>query len=293
MTRAEQTIYARMMEILELVRSGATEMVGKTYRGASGKIEGRFKGGFSTMFPELERAGLTPGEAAKAINAKRKGKRFKRLYYAIADSYGLSTRKRGRGRLVVPKHPGNRRCKHCRQLHSKSEHRFHGPDSFHATHAFSFNPRVEKCDVCGIEMDSWKMPHHTLWHEKRGEVMSGELRQFKRYLSARGYLVSSMTDKMVTEFYAVTMKDAKARHDYLKWLQPSMTSEMGGLFQKNPSKKRGVVVYGRVLAVEAMKTQPHVCDSGCVRYKHKYRHSFKSGPVMYGLPDGSLLIKSR
>ena len=209
MTRAEQTIHARMMEIREVVRSGATEMVGKTYRGASGKIEGRYRGGMSKAFPELERAGLTPGEAAKAIESKRKGKRFKRLYKAIADEYGLSTRKRGRGRLVVPRHRGNRRCKHCRQLHSTSEHRFHGPGSFNQTHLFSFNPRMKKRSS----------------------------------------------------------------------------------FQKNPHAV--VVIYGRVLAIEAMKTQKHLCDAECKRFGHRYRHDFKPGAVMYGLDDGSILIRGQ
>lgn len=206
MTRAEQTIYSRMMEIREVVRSGATEMVGKTYRGASGKIEGHFKGGMSEAFPELARAGLTPGEAAKVIESRARGIRFKRLYRAIADEYHLSTRKRSRGPLVIHRHPGNRRCKHCRELHSKPEHRFHGPGSFHSTHAFSFNPMRKK-------------------------------------------------------------------------------------FRKNPSAV--VVIYGRVLAIEAMKTGKHLCDRECKRYGHKYRHDFKPGAVMYGLDDGSILIRGQ
>lgn len=53
------------------------------------------------------------------------------------------------------------------------------------------------------------------------------------------------------------------------------------------------IIYGRVLAVEAMKTQKHICDDECKEYGHRYRHDFKKGAVMYGLSDGSILIKTR
>lgn len=203
-SKAEQMVRSRMMEIRDLVRSGATEMVGKSYRGASGKIEGRHKGGFTKMFPELNRAGLTPGEAAKAV-ALGKGKRYARLHKAIADTLGVTIRSpRKRGPLKVVPHAGIQSCRHCRQLHTTSEHRFHGPGAFHRTHAFAFNPKKMK---------------------------------------------------------------------------------------KNPTS--AVVIYGKVLRIEAQKTQKHRCDDECAKFKHRYYHDFKKGPIMYGLPDGSLLIKAR
>ena len=200
MTKAEQTIEARMMQIREMVREGATEMTGKTYRDASGKIAGRFGGGFTKMFPELERAGMSPGEAAKAIELG-KGRRFNRLKKSIAIELSLSLEKRKRGRPSVAPHAGNRKCRHCQELHTTGEHRFHGEGSYHRTHLFSFNP------------------------------------------------------------------------------------------MKNPNER--VVIYGRVLRIEAQKTQAHRCDEECRDYKHRYFHEFKPGAVMYGLPDGSILIKAK
>jgi len=54
---------------------------------------------------------------------------------------------------------------------------------------------------------------------------------------------------------------------------------------------RRVLVYGNLIRIEAQKTQPHRCDPGCKRVKHCYFHDFKPGAKIYGLPDGSLLIK--
>lgn len=60
--------------------------------------------------------------------------------------------------------------------------------------------------------------------------------------------------------------------------------------QRNPQKP--VLIYGKVQRIEAVKTQPHICDDECKAYGHRYFHEFSSNPKMYGLPDGSLLIKS-
>jgi len=59
----------------------------------------------------------------------------------------------------------------------------------------------------------------------------------------------------------------------------------------SPNPKR-VLIYGSVKRIEAIKTQSHICDSDCKKHGHRYYHNFSSNPKMYGLPDGSLLIKS-
>lgn len=205
MTKAQQVIWSRMQEIRELVRYGATEMTGRSYRDASGRIAGRHGGGFSTMFPELKKAGMTPAEAARAIESG-KGVGYERLVKAIADTYGLVSKGSRRGRATVPPHVGNRKCKHCREAHTTSEHRFHGPGSFHSTHLFAFNPKMKR--------------------RKK------------------------------------SLKNSRGR----------------------------TLIYGKVTRIEAQKTQDHICDEECKRFKHRYFHEFTSGPKMYGLPDGSILI---
>ena len=57
-----------------------------------------------------------------------------------------------------------------------------------------------------------------------------------------------------------------------------------------PNPKR-VLIYGEVQTIFAKKTQKHICDDECKKHGHKYFHEFSSKPKMYGLPDGSILIK--
>lgn len=63
--------------------------------------------------------------------------------------------------------------------------------------------------------------------------------------------------------------------------------------RKHKTHKKGLVrIYGRVISIEAQKTGPHGnCDAECKRFNHEYTHGFKRGAIMYGLPDGSILIK--
>lgn len=60
----------------------------------------------------------------------------------------------------------------------------------------------------------------------------------------------------------------------------------------NPGKTP-VIIYRRVLRVEAQKLGKHRCDAECRRANHCYFHDFSKGSnaVAYGMPDGSVIIK--
>ena len=63
------------------------------------------------------------------------------------------------------------------------------------------------------------------------------------------------------------------------------------VLQRKRNPGQATKIYGKVLRIEAQKTGKHHCDAECKRCGHRYYHDFRVKASMYGLPDGSILIK--
>ncbi len=199
----KQATEARLSEIADIAESGVTEMTGKLRRGGDrDDVVGRF-GGMKPAYPELNQLSAGPKAIAASIR-KGKGKAYRSVYTvveaAMAKAGYKNKRKSSPGRQSVNAHSGRKSCTHCGELHTTSEHRFHGSGSFHRTHAWGFNP---------------------------------------------------------------------------------------------PAGRSPVMIYGRVLLIQAQKTQRHVCDAECKKCEHCYVHEFQPGAAMWGLPNGDILIRSK
>lgn len=60
-------------------------------------------------------------------------------------------------------------------------------------------------------------------------------------------------------------------------------------FKRNPPVTK---IYQRCIQIFASKAgMQHHCDAACKRAGHRYQHKFKKSACIYGLADGSLLIK--
>lgn len=341
----EQFVEWRMLDIAAMGRSGVGEMTGKARREyyvsphEVGKIVGRYGG---LNIPELERAGVSPSVAARAIE-RGHGKVFNRILREVVsegEREGLKrSRKRSRGKLVIPPHAQlTKRCKLCGVDHSKGEHRFHGKGAFHSTHLFAFggNPAMKR------RRNPQEIPD-----------------VFKRFLEHIGYLPATFSPEMLRATYNFYTKDGPKvdRQAYEKFKRGRSLFSEGPLFnrrrpkvsrrrmkRKNPGVGRAFTfhgsfrslilarrreratpgsfilekngryyvlkmkragsrnprrrprarknppgltkIYGRVLRVEAQKTQKHRCDAECAAANHCYYHNFKVGPALYGEGTG-------
>lgn len=136
-----QATERRLQDIRHVfAESEITEHTGRLrYHEGTRQVAGRV-GGVKNAFPELRHLKQGPKVIAAAI-ARRKGKVYRQVREAVERGMirsGYEERKRGR--VSVEPHAGRKYCVHCRELHTKGEHRFHGEGSYHQTHLFAFNP---------------------------------------------------------------------------------------------------------------------------------------------------------
>lgn len=79
---------------------------------------------------------------------------------------------------------------------------------------------------------------------------------------------------------ARTLGDAKRKVDLMTRTKDIL---------KNPGVTK---IYNSIIEIKASKAgMRHKCDAKCKRALHRYVHKFKNNACIYGLPDGSILIK--
>ena len=289
----EQATELRLAEIRDLARSGITELTGKSRREGGhgeGEFVGRF-GGLKPMFPELQSLKETPKQIAEAID-RGEGKTFQRVYetvYRALGTVGFRPSRKSQAKLTVPPHVGRVYCRHCAEYHSKGQHRFHGEGSFHQTHLFSFKDNMTTADQA-------RRTFAGLMQLSQRRTLSPSEKE--KLAWARQVLRSSKKSvmrnrKKLGRKKACTMLH---RHEYASPAQQKFLGARCSGYpllrsKRNPSSG-GKQIYGHVLDITCRRTGPHRCDAACKRVNHTYRHTFTSKPPIYGLPDGSLLIKS-
>jgi len=283
----EQATDERLAMIRDLARAGVTELTGMARReyGREGEFRGRI-GGLKPMFPELETLKDSPSQIAAAID-RGSGKAYTRVRETVREALlreGYKpARRSSEGKKTVPAHPGRVYCRHCGEMHTPGQHRFHGKGAFHKTHLFGFNDPMTH--------EHAKQTFADLMQTARHRTLSAA--EKSRLSAARQYLRSIKKSVMRNR---ESLSRAKAcamlrRKEYAsKAQQGFLGARCSGYPRKNPATK-GVEIYGQALDITAKKTGPHRCDAACKRVNHTYRHTFSSKPKIYGLPDGSILIK--
>lgn len=267
MPTLEQATEARLREIADIAQSGATEMTGKGRRDSSGAFVGRF-GGLKPLYPELQRIRDTPKQIAEAIR-RGQGRRYERVYRVVSDAMAgagyVPHRKRSPGRPTIPPHEGKSYCLHCRETHTRGQHRFHGPGAYHHTHLFSFggNP---------VNVKAAKAMFAHLMQVARARGLSAtEREQLKRASQVIRY------DKRAGRNPGSTRKEAAKTARTLRkrigvraaGVIHRIAKSRGYIAKKNP----GVVRMGKL--VEIRYERDHGKSPGL------YKHEFKVRPTIY------------
>ena len=283
----EQATDLRLSQIYDLARSGVTELTGTARReyGQEGEFVGRI-GGLKPMFPELQALKEGPSVIAKAIE-RGEGKTFERVYEVVRGALsksGLRSSRKKQAKLTVSPHQGRVYCRHCADWHTRGQHRFHGEGAFHKTHLFSFgdNPMTASQAKETFSQLMALARKRTLSPSERNQLAIA--RQYLR--SAKKSVMRNRKNKQLSREKACMMLH---RREYSSTAQQGfLGARCSGYPARNPGRSE---IYGELLDITARKSGPHRCDAKCKRVNHTYRHKFTSRPKIYGLPDGSILIK--
>lgn len=283
----QQATDKRLAEIRDIARSGVTELTGMARReyGREGEFTGRI-GGLKPMFPELQTIKDSPAAIAAAIE-KGSGKVYERVRHTVEREMEREGFRPARGpsKKTVSPHKGRVYCRHCGELHTTGQHRFHGEGAFHKTHLFAFNPMSDAKRVFAELMAT----------ARRRTLSPAEKEQL---IIARQQLRSAKKSVMRNKARILSRRKAREMLHLHEYSSKHQQRFLGARASGYPVKKRkaksnpqGAPIYGHVLDITCRRTGSHRCDAACKRVNHTYRHTFKSKPPIYGLPDGSLLIK--
>jgi hypothetical protein len=157
-------------------------------------------------------------------------------------------------------------------------------DGFHIGYANSIIDAKKIIDGLVNPRETRKKAKSNSEHNSQDSITFSKAKAFAK---SHGYrLVNTGYDYKITGPYFPTGFFSDSLDDIVGTLQVEIKRHAA---KENPNKP--VLIYGNVRRIEAVKTQDHVCDAECKSVGHRYFHNFTSKPKMYGLPDGSLLIK--
>lgn len=153
------------------------------------------------------------------------------------------------------------------------------------------------------------LPHSARWEKGPYKPKMGSLR-YEVNPAGKAYEVTTTFNKKTETKRFFNRSDAEIYAAAFHKAHPKSLVSMGGAgrfaqlyefagqdpdfdYEGEMSNPRGMTkIYNRVIKIYASKAgMPHNCDAECKRHGHDYVHTFKKKACIYGLPDGSILIK--